>query len=344
MLVISISLSVIVLSYITAGRVHKWAHRRQLLVIPNARSLHQEPTPTGGGIGIVIATLFAIILSVLLRPAWIIPGFLLYIFGGLLVAVVSWWDDFVFVVNKKSHSVHFVAALMMLFGIGHYEFFELPQKGIIGLGWVGYPFTLIWIVGLINAYNFTDGIDGNAGSQGIIAGLIWAIAGSFLELPLVSLIGLFTAAACLGLLGHNWQPARIFMGDVGSTFLGFTFASLPIVAYQLTGSPRILLFGGLAVAPLIWDAIYTATWRLSKGEPIFNAHRTYLYQRVVSMGYSHRFVTTIYAVLLLALGVCGIFYLALPGPWRWGFLALAASMLTLQVVIVFAAEKRTKLR
>ena len=102
----------------------------------------------------------------------------------------------------------------------------------MSLGRLGLIITFLWIVGLTNAYNFMDGIDGIAGGQAVVAGLGWAGLGYLTDQPLIGLLGLLLAASSLGFLGHNWPPARIFMGDVGSAFLGFTFAVLAVAAAQ----------------------------------------------------------------------------------------------------------------
>ena len=105
-------------------------------------------------------------------------------------------------------------------------------------------------------------------------------------------MGVLLAAASLGFLGFNWPPARIFMGDVGSAFLGFTFAALAVAAAQR--DPRIALVGILFVWPFVFDATFTFLRRLKNGENVFAAHRSHLYQRLVIVGYSHRFVTLLY--------------------------------------------------
>ena len=105
-------------------------------------------------------------------------------------------------------------------------------------------------------------------------------------------MGVLLAAASLGFLGFNWPPTRIFMGDVGSAFLGFTFAALAIAAAQR--DPRLALVGILFVWPFVFDATFTLLRRLKNGENVFAAHRSHLYQRLVIVGYSHRFVALLY--------------------------------------------------
>ena len=150
----------------------------------------------------------------------------------------------------------------------------------------------MWIVGLTNAYNFMDGIDGIAGGLALIAGSGWAIIGFLSGQQFVGDIGALIAASNLGFLLHNWPPARIFMGDIGSAFLGFTLAVLPLIAGR--NDPRLFIVGFLVVWPFIYDALFTLARRLARKENIFEAHRSHIYQRLVIAGYSHRFVTLTY--------------------------------------------------
>jgi UDP-N-acetylmuramyl pentapeptide phosphotransferase/UDP-N-acetylglucosamine-1-phosphate transferase len=113
----------------------------------------------------------------------------------------------------------------------------------------------------------------------------------------VGLIGLLLAATSLGFLFHNWPPARIFMGDVGSAFIGFILAVLPIIGGQR--DPRFMIAGILLVWPFVFDTSFTLVRRMIKKENIFEAHRSHIYQRLVIAGYSHRFVTLIYIGLAL---------------------------------------------
>ncbi|MCA9947214.1 MAG: hypothetical protein KC449_27230, partial [Anaerolineales bacterium] len=277
--------------------------RQFLLDIPNERSSHTQPTPRGGGVIIAAVTLVGV---------WIVwfsmenqtiaqSSYLLLSYGAasLLVASVSWVDDFHPLSNRLRFGVHTLAAMLVIVGVGYWQNFTLPVFGNISLGIVGIPFTLVWIVGLINAYNFMDGIDGLAGTVALIAGSTWALIGYYYGSELVLNLGLLVAASSFGFLLHNWPPAKIFMGDVGSAFLGFTFATLPLLTLRLAiREPSTNLFlstGVLVIWPFLFDSIFTLLRRLSHGEKIWEAHRSHLYQRLVIAGFRHSFVTALYA-------------------------------------------------
>ena len=131
----------------------------------------------------------------------------------------------------------------------------------MSLGWLGLIITFLWIVGLTNAYNFMDGIDGIAGGQAVVAGMGWAVLGWLTVQPLVGLMGVLLAAASLGFLGHNWPPARIFMGDVAA--LSWV-SCLPCWLWlqHATRSTRLALVGILFVWPFVFDATFTFLRRL----------------------------------------------------------------------------------
>jgi UDP-N-acetylmuramyl pentapeptide phosphotransferase/UDP-N-acetylglucosamine-1-phosphate transferase len=155
--------------------------------------------------------------------------------------------------------------------------------------------TWFWIVGLTNAYNFMDGVDGMAGGQAVAAGVGWVILGLLTGQLVLVLLGGCLAATSLGFLIHNWHPARIFMGDVGATFLGYSFAAITVMATH--DVPRLGLAGVLLVWPSIFDTGFTVLRRLRRRENIFAGHRTFLFHRLTSAGWSHATAALLYIPL-----------------------------------------------
>ncbi|MCU0494639.1 MAG: glycosyltransferase family 4 protein [Chloroflexaceae bacterium] len=288
-----------IIAYVGVFGLRAWAARR-MLDIPNERSSHSRPTPRGGGLAIVVVTLAGLLLAGLLLPAWPLWALVGLLVGAALIATVSWFDDLKSLSNRLRFGVHTLAALLLIASFGFWQHVSLPLVGTLTWGWLGLPITLLWLVGLTNAYNFMDGIDGIASSQAVVAGLGWLLLGSMANQPLVAMLGLLLAAASLGFLGHNWPPARIFMGDVGSAFLGFSFAALPVIAAQTDS--RLALAGVLLVWPFVFDTALTFLRRWRNGENVFAAHRSHLYQRLVIAGASHRSVSCLY-VALAAVGL-----------------------------------------
>ena len=306
---VSISVYTLLVSYMGVGNLRVWAEKR-LLAIPNERSSHTRPTPSGGGIAIAFTSLLGILLFAWLQHQ--LPPFLWgYWLGALLIAIVSWFDDLHTVSSRVRFLIHSFSALLILSTNGA-ETYTLPLIGELALGWVGYQLTFLWLVGLTNAYNFMDGIDGIAGSQAVIAGLAWAVIGYTIGQPLITALGLFLALSSLGFLHYNWPPACIFMGDVGSAFLGYSIAVLAVIANGY--DTRLMSVGILIVWPFLFDTLFTVLRRLRLGENIFQAHRSHLYQRMVIAGRSHGTVTTLYASLALVGALLGLGWLnAIPG-------------------------------
>ncbi len=282
----------------------RWSLKHQILDIPNDRSSHSAPTPRGGGIVFVGICLAFCIIWNLKFEIWN------YLFGAILLAIISWIDDLKSVPSILRFAVHFISAGFIIYGFGVFQTVHSPYLGDIQLSYFALPFTLLWIVWLTNAYNFMDGIDGIAATQAITAGIGWYLLGFKYEIPFSSFFGLILALANLGFILHNWSPAKIFMGDVGSAFLGFTFAFLPLSASKESSqnASKFVLIGVLFVLPFMFDTVFTFLRRLMNGEKVWQAHRSHLYQRLVIAGYSHRFVTTLYGIISLLIVVLTLIF------------------------------------
>lgn len=287
-----------ILSYLGVILIRRQAVKRRVLDHPNERSLHSIPTPRGGGLAIVV-----LVVGVVLVYA-AINGFdrrsLAFIAAGILVAWLGWRDDVHHLSARVRFGVQALAVVITMLGLGYFTSVTIPLLGEWHLGWFGIPVTFLWILGLINAYNFMDGLDGFAGGVALAAGLGWMLLSSRvggLENPLAFWIALTIAAGSLGFLGHNWPPARIFMGDVCSTFLGFSFAVLPLVSAGQGGDA--LMFGTAILWAFIMDAGLTFLRRLLRREDVLAAHRTHLYQRLVITGIRPVAVSLLFILLTL---------------------------------------------
>ncbi len=272
-----------------------WTSARGVLDLPNDRSSHTRATPRGGGIAIVAVTAWAVILAAVLWPEARLPltGVLV---PALAIAAVSWLDDMKPLRNRVRFGVHLAAALAATFLLGPVRAADFGSLGTFDLGLAAWPLTLLWIVGMTNAFNFMDGIDGIAGITAAVAGAAIAAAAACLGVEPLAAAGLAFAGAAIGFLTCNWPPARIFMGDVGSAFCGFVIAVLPL----LGGAPattRLAMIAAVAMWPFIFDTAFTLCRRTAKRENIFKAHRSHLYQRLVIAGWSHRAVSSLYGGL-----------------------------------------------
>jgi len=314
------------LSWLLVSFVASWLgvallRRRPIAIdVPNARSSHSRPIARGGGLAVATVVLLLAALAAASEGTRVpisTSACLLVAGGGL--AAISLADDLRNLGTLPRLLAHALAASAILIVCGPIEAIHVPGAGDISLGFLGYPFAFVWIVGLTNAYNFMDGIDGIAGAQAIVASAAWFGLGSAIGDPWIARVGLVAGGASLGFLVHNWHPARIFLGDVGSAFLGFLFAALAVLAASdalasADSSPRAaepvddarLFTAGIAcVWPFVADASATFLRRLARGENVFAAHRSHFYQRLVIAGSSHGRVALLYASLAALSGTAG---------------------------------------
>jgi UDP-N-acetylmuramyl pentapeptide phosphotransferase/UDP-N-acetylglucosamine-1-phosphate transferase len=290
-----------ILSVVGVSLIRRRVVKTQFLDHPNDRSMHSIPTPRGGGLAIVILVLGTALMS---AKETDISRSVIYIACGVIIAWLGWRDDVHSLSPKFRFAVQGIVAVISIMGMGYFKSVTIPLFGALQLGVVGSVITFLWIVGLTNAYNFMDGIDGIAGGVALSAGLGWmwlSSASGHWGNSFTFWIALSISAASLGFLFHNWPPAKIFMGDVASTFLGYSFAVLPLLSADQGGDA--LMLGTLLMWTFIMDAGLTFINRLLKHEKVFSAHRSHLYQRLALGGYKHATVSSLYILLTLFAGI-----------------------------------------
>ncbi|WP_448093716.1 MraY family glycosyltransferase [Pseudomonas lini] len=288
-------LAVLAVSWVLTLGLRRYALAKSLMDIPNERSSHSVPTPRGGGVAIVVAFLLA--LPVLTGLNLLSSEALYGLFGsGLLVAIIGFADDHGHIAARWRLLGHFIAGAWGLFwlnGLPPIELFGIT----VDLGWFGNILALVYLVWMLNLYNFMDGIDGLASAEAISVclgmclvywfsgniGLIWA--------PLV------LAAAVTGFLCWNFPPARIFMGDAGSGFLGIIIGIMVILSAWV--NTDLLLSWLIVLGVFIIDATWTLIMRLARGEKIYQAHRTHAYQYAAEQFKSHKAIMIMVVVINL---------------------------------------------
>jgi UDP-N-acetylmuramyl pentapeptide phosphotransferase/UDP-N-acetylglucosamine-1-phosphate transferase len=294
--------------------------RRQMLDVPNERSLHREPVPRGGGIAIV-ATIAIAWMS--LCAAGVLPLATLAIALDMVgLAAISWIDDL--------HGLSPGARLVAQFVAVAAGIWVLPH-GTVSQGWLSpgldaIAAALIW-VWFLNLFNFMDGIDGMAGSEAAAIGLGLVLVLSFgvsRDLGIASPAAAI-AAASLGFLVWNWTPARIFMGDVGSVPLGYVLGYL-LCRMAIDGWWKAAL---ILPAYFLADATLTVLRRLARGERVWQAHREHLYQRAVQRGFGHDAV--VLRVIVADTVLIGCAWIAENVS---GFAGLAVAALTVVLLLV----------
>lgn len=257
-----------------------YALRRQLLDAPGERRSHSVATPRGGGLGIVLALMLAVLALIFRMPLMIVMlaagGF-----GLLLVSAVGAWDDHHPLSPWLRLAVHALAAVLLAAG-------TLLTGGSAVLALTALILALV----LTNVWNFMDGIDTLAASQAVLVAVALALAGGG---PLALLLGMALAGACLGFLPFNWPRARVFMGDVGSGSLGFALAWLTVLT--LDGLPHAQwLWVLLPLSAFLADAGLTLTTRILRREKWWTPHVQHAYQCAARRVGRHGPVAAAYAV------------------------------------------------
>jgi UDP-N-acetylmuramyl pentapeptide phosphotransferase/UDP-N-acetylglucosamine-1-phosphate transferase len=294
-----------ILSYLLTGAILRFSLHRRLFDVPNDRSSHSIPKPRLGGVAITAA--FYVSAATLLALGWrplssgaAVAGAFA---GGAVIALVGFLDDLRGLdARLKLLAQVAAAAIAVASGIVLREF-KLPLVGTLDLGAFAAPATVLWIVAIVNFYNFIDGIDGLAAGVGMIASsFLYFLAGLAGAASFQSLYAVL-AGSSFGFLRFNFPPARIFMGDMGSTFIGYTFAVLAVAGEGL-GIPAFLTI--LLLASAIGDAALTLARRALRRERLLSPHRTHYYQRLTSLGLSHKQVTLLEYLVTILLGVSAV--------------------------------------
>jgi Fuc2NAc and GlcNAc transferase len=281
-------LLVFAVSWVLTLVLRRYALAKSLMDVPNERSSHSVPTPRGGGVAIVVA--FSLALPILFGLD-LLPARVLYALlgAGLLVAAIGFADDHGHIAAKWRLLGHFIAAgwaLYWLNGLAPIQVFGV----IVDLGWFGNILAMFYLVWMLNLYNFMDGIDGLASAQAIFvcasgAFILWLSGHDSILWG-----ALLLSAAVAGFFLWNFPPARIFMGDAGSGFLGLVLGALTLTV----GSEDSALIWSwlILLGVFIVDATVTLCRRLLRKEKVYEAHRSHAYQFAARYYSSHQSVTS----------------------------------------------------
>jgi len=289
-------------------------NRADIMDVPNHRSSHFRPQPKSGGLAIVITFVVGTITLQLYGPtgARQPEGFAVFVIAALAIAAISFYDDITPQPFSIKLAIQILASLLAMAGGLLIEQLPLPWLGTVSLGWLAYPLTLLWFLGMTNAFNFMDGLDGLAGGEAAIACGFFAAITLGLGSISLALTALIILAGVLGFLIFNFPPARIFMGDVGSAFLGFVFAALALMPNGPDAAAPPFLVVPLLLFNFIFDTTFTFFRRLTAGENVTMPHRTHLYQLMNRTGHDHRRVSLLHygMGILQGLGALAMVHLA----------------------------------
>lgn len=262
---------------------------------PNTRSLHKKPTSRAGGIAILIGIIVGNLIIIFLSNNLLFQIPITTLTGFICVVLISFFDDRQGIIIRWRIIIHLLAANLVVIGLVA-DNFDLSRFNLSLSNWLRMLFSLLLVVWLINLYNFMDGMDGFAGGMAVIgfSTLAW-LGRADADFTAFCLI---VAAASAGFLVHNFPPAKIFMGDTGSTALGFLVAACSLGGSKAGLFP--LWIALLVFSPFIVDATVTLLRRVFRGERFWEAHRSHYYQRLVLLGWGHRRTVLAEYVLMLA--------------------------------------------
>ncbi len=294
-------LEALLISFLMTGAILRYSLRRSLLDIPTDRGSHEVPKPRLGGVAIVLA-FYLTILTARIAGFDPLPGIDMkagILGAAAMIAVVGLLDDLRGLDAKLKLAAQLVAAGIVIASGVVLDEVMIPLIGTVSLGPAAIPVTLIWITAIVNFYNFIDGLDGLAAGVGMIAAVFLVLLGFAAGDPALGIVYAVIAGALFGFLRYNFPPARIFMGDSGSTFIGFLLAVFSVAGarHGVPAFVTILLMGGVLV-----DAALTLARRTIQRKRIFTAHRTHYYQRLTDLGLSHKQVTLLEYFIAALLG------------------------------------------
>lgn len=327
-----------IFSFVFTFLFRKYAIKNNVLDVPNNRSSHSQPTPRGGGMAIVICFLGFLVF-------WYFKGnielkvFLSISIAGAIIAFVGFLDDHKGLSAKVRIIFHFLAAILIVSSIGENSNIKIFSHEF-DMDWISKVIAVFFLVWALNMFNFMDGIDGLAASQAVFSSFIMGVVLIiFYKNEEIAFISLAISGCSLGFLLWNFPPAKIFMGDAGSGFLGIMLGTLILLSMKIDQ----LLFWSWAVVSGVFvvDSTVTILRRALSGAKIYEAHRSHAYQ-YASRKYKSHIIVTFSVLAINLLWLAPISYAIITG-YVDGFLGLVIAYVPLMfLVIIFQAGKTEK--
>lgn len=333
MSIIWMLLASFLISFLLTGYMRHYALKKNIIDNPNERSSHTIPTPRGGGVSIVITFLSFLVLLMFTQHLAISTGLIL-LCSGFGIAVLGFLDDHGHINSMLRLAIHFIIAIAVVFALGGFSEVALFNE-TLHLGWFANIIAVLFLVWLLNLYNFMDGINGIASVEAITTtislAIIYLLFSSSLSIKL-----LLTLAACVfGFMLWNFPKARIFMGDAGSGFLGMTLGVLALMALKV--DTALFCAWIICLGVFIVDATFTLIRRVTNGHKMYDAHRSHAYQ-YASRRYGHTIVT----ITVLLINLCWlapVAYLASQRVLMPEALLLIAYLPLILLALFFSAGK-----
>lgn len=328
MSIVLLSIVFFLLTLIFTGYMRHYALKKNIIDNPNERSSHSIPTPRGGGVAVVCSYLLGLSLLIYTQQLTLYIGLTLML-SGFTIALLGFLDDHGHINALLRLSIHFLVAIAVVISLG--GFADIQVFNGFELGFIANIIAVLFLVWLLNLYNFMDGINGIASVEAITTTVSMAIIYVLLNTSLNSNILWLLTACVFGFLLWNFPKAKIFMGDACSGFLGLILGILALIALK----ENIALFCGwiICLGVFIVDATYTLIRRVLSGYKMYDAHRSHSYQILSRKFSSHTPVTLMVAVVNL-LWLFPIAYLTVKLPLTYPELAVLIAYLPLIVIAI----------
>ena len=276
---------------------------------PDARKVHKKPIPRIGGIGIYAAFMVAMlsVLSFVDVTAEVKTEIIGLMVGGSLIVLVGVIDDYKNLPAKVKLVGQIIAAAVLVIAFDvRIDFITDPFGDYIYTEWLAVPLTIFWIVGLTNTVNLIDGLDGLAAGVATIAAVTIMMVALQQSIMLVAVLTAALAGAAFGFLYYNFNPARIFMGDSGSMFLGFMLAGISVIGAVKSAATIALIVPILALGLPILDTTFAIVRRYRGGVPIFKPDKGHLHHRLLDLGFTQRQAVLLMYVISALLGLSAV--------------------------------------
>ena len=331
----------VVLTIIALLGTHAMRKYGRIIDRPNQRSSHVRPLPRSGGVSVVLTFLLGMVFIITQGDTTLINKQYMwgFVISAMIIAVISLIDD---IYNKSAVFklvTHFIAVGIVLSTGIVVDHLALPGLGYIELGLAGYIISFLWILGLTNAVNFMDGSDGLVAGCTVIASLFFMAISFYQGSSFVYVTCYALLAGALGFLIVNFYPAKIFLGDVGSAFIGFTFATLAIIAARYDASHTSFLVMPLLMFNIIYDTVFTLFRRIFNKQKLMQAHRGHLYQLLIRSKFNHREVALIHYCMVFMQGLGAMWMVLIPGSQR---VFVFIPFLLLQIVYSYFVIRRAR--
>ncbi len=291
----------LIVAYFITPHVKDFAIRAGALDAPDARKVHTRPIPRMGGLAIYLAFVLAVLAS--LHISREIAGLLV---GGTVILIVGVIDDMKQLSAKTKLCGQIAAAMVLVLFNVRIEWLTNPFGDMLYLNYWSIPLTVLWVVGLTNTLNLIDGLDGLAAGVSTIASITILLVALQQNFWTVAILTAALAGSALGFLQHNFNPAKIFMGDTGSMFLGYMLAAVSILGTVKSAATIALVVPIVALGLPIMDTAFAIIRRYTNGRPIFKPDKGHLHHRLLEMGLTQKQAVLLMYVISGCLGLSAI--------------------------------------